>query len=301
MESAPDQPVLVRYRNRDIRDRDLAFIRSQIELHPGMGRTALSRMLCQAWDWRGPGGKLKEYACRDLLLRLEEWGHLRLPGRIKANGQKKRARSLDLGPDPEPIEGGDLSRLVVRPVRDREERLRWRAFVDRYHYLGEGVMCGEHLLYVATLPEESAAGQERIVACLGWGAASLRNPRRDAWLGWDFETGRRRLHLVVNNQRFLIFPWVKIKNLGSRILSLCFRRLSTDWQARYGHGIEVAETFVDVSRFRGTVYRAANWKDLGLTAGRSKRGNEVRHERGQVKAIFVYPPRPPKSLALPSG
>ncbi|MBI1934347.1 DUF4338 domain-containing protein, partial [Candidatus Peregrinibacteria bacterium] len=131
----------------------------------------------------------------------------------------------------------------------------------------------------------------RIVACMGWAAASLRNPKRDAFIGWDFERMRSKLHLVVNNQRFLILPWVKIKNLGSRILSLNFQRLSRDWQERYGHGVELAETFVDVSRFQGTVYKAANWRCLGLTAGRSKRGNEIRKERGQPKAIFVYPPR----------
>lgn len=281
------QPILVRYRNRDLRASDIEFIRTQMQMHPGMGRTHLSRLLCELWDWRQPGGGLKEYACRDLLLRLEEWGHIQLPARIKVNGQKKRAGGLELGFEPKPIESGDLSRLVVRPVKDRQERMMWRCLVDRYHYLGEGVMSGSHLLYVATLPTDRG---EEIVACLGWGAASLRNPKRDAWIGWDFERMRHRLHLVVNNQRFLILPWVKVKNLGSRILSLNFKRLSRDWQARYGHGVAVAETFVDVSRFQGTVYKAANWKCLGLTAGRSKRGNELRKERGQVKAIFVYPP-----------
>jgi hypothetical protein len=282
------QPILVRYRNRDIRASDIEFIRSRIEANPGMGRTHLSRLLCEIWDWRQPGGGFKEYACRDLLLRLEEWGHIQLPARIKVNGQKKRASNLELGFEPRPIESGDLSRLVVRPVLNRQERLTWRCLMDRYHYLGEGVMCGENILYVATLPSDRG---EEIVACLGWGAASLRNPKRDAWIGWDFERMRHRLHFVVNNQRFLILPWVKIKNLGSRILSLNFQRLSRDWQARYGHGIILAETFVDVSRFQGTVYKAANWKCLGLTAGRSKRGNDLTHSRGQVKAIFVYPSR----------
>lgn len=290
MDSSQQQPVIVRYRNREIRAQDIAFIQSMIETHPGMGRTPLSRLLCTSWDWRGPGGALKQYACRDLLLRLEEWGHLRLPPRIKNNGQKKRAAVLLPESMPEPMESGDLSRLVVRPVRDRQERLLWRSLMESYHYLGEGVMGGEHLLYVATLPG-AEDGQPKIVACLGWAAASLRNPKRDAWLGLDFERMRGLLHLVVNNQRFLILPWVRIKNLGSRILSLNFQRLSGDWRSRYGHGVAVVETFVDVSRFQGTVYKAANWKLLGLTAGRAKRGNEIRNERGQAKAIFVYPPR----------
>ena len=294
----PSEPILVRYRNRnrnrDLRATDLAFIQTTMQAHPGLGRTPLSRLLCELWNWRMPCGGLKEYACRDLLLRLEEWGHLTLPPRQSRNGQKKRISrdegpSLGLDLEPHLIESGDLSQLIVRPVRDRQERLKWRALMDRYHYLGEGVMCGSHILYVATLP--GPQGNEEIVACLGWGAASLRNPKRDAWLGVDFEHLRKRLHLVVNNQRFLILPWVRIKNLGSRVLSLNFKRLSADWESRYGHGVACVETFVDVSRFQGTVYKAANWRQLGLTAGRSKRGNGLAHTPGQAKAIFVYPPK----------
>ena len=283
-----DQRVLVRYRNRAIRAVDVAFIKSVMALHPAMGRSVLSRHLCSSWNWRQSTGALKEYACRDLLLRLEEWGFLKLPPRIRTNGRRKPVGHVLSGFEPRPIECVDLSRLVVRPVRDREERLKWRALVDRYHYLGEGVMCGEHLLYFATLPHAHGNGED-MVACLGWGAASLRNPKRDAWLGWDFEKTRTKLNFIVNNQRFLILPWVKIKNLGSRVLALNWHRLSSDWQTRYGHGIFLAETFVDVSRFRGTVYKAANWSCLGLTAGRSKRGNKIGKECGQAKAIFVYP------------
>ena len=293
MQAAPAQsqtePILVRYRNRDIREVDLTLIRDTMAAKPAMGRTELSRLLCQLWDWRKPDGGLKEYGCRDLLLRLEEWGHIRLPARLCKNGQKKRVSQLELGFEPSPIESGDLSKLQVRPVKDRKERLTWRCLMDRYHYLGEGVMCGSHLLYVATLPDSQ--GNEQIVACLGWGAASLRNPKRDAWLGLNFEQIRKQLHLVVNNQRFLILPWVKVKNLGSRVLSLNLKRLSGDWESRYKHGVVLAETFVDVSRFQGTVYKAANWRQLGLTAGRHKRGNGLTHERGQAKAIFVYPPK----------
>lgn len=291
---SPSTQPLLRYRNRAIGAADIAFIRDLIQANPGLGRTPLSRLICEQWNWRSPAGALKEYACRDLLLRLEEWGHLKLPPRIRNNGQKKKASLLELGEmgvNQTPMEGGqDLSSLVVRPVQDRHERLIWRALMDRYHYLGEGVMCGEHLLYVATLPTE---GGDQIVACLGWGAAALRNPKRDAWLGWDFETSRLKLHHVSNNLRFLILPWIQVKNLGSRVLSLNLKRLSLDWQQRYGHGLLCAETFVDVSRFQGTVYKAANWRCLGQTAGRQKRGNVLlnlgRGAHGQAKAIYVYP------------
>jgi hypothetical protein len=291
-QQAPEQPV-VRYRNRAIGTTDIEFIITMMSTNPGLGRTGISQLLCEQWNWRSPTGALKEYACRDLLLRLEEWGHLKLPARQSNNGQKKKASLLDLealGVNQHPVEGElDLSQLIVRPVKDRRERLIWRALMDRYHYLGEGVMCGEHLLYLATIPANQG---DQILACLGWGAASLRNPKRDALFCWDFETMKHELHHVTNNLRFLILPWIKVKNLGSRTLALNLKRLSSDWKMRYGHGLLAAETFVDTSRFHGTVYKAANWKYLGQTAGRQKRGNtylQIGHgAHGQSKAIYVY-------------
>jgi hypothetical protein len=153
--------------------------------------------------------------------------------------------------------------------------------MDRHHYLGEGVMCGEHLLYLAYV-------ENKVVAALGWGAASLRNPKRDAFLGWsDFEATKRHLHLVINNLRFLIFPWVKVPNLGSKILAFNLQRLGADWEKRYHHPIIMAETFVDTSKFHGTVYKAANWTCIGETAGRRKKGNAYQYHTA-VKAIYVY-------------
>lgn len=278
----PDSTPIVRYRNRSIAQVDLDLINSQMKKHPCLGRTGLSRLLCEQWDWRAPSGQLKEYACRDLLLRLEEWGHIKLPKKLRLrNGQKKRGKDLALDIDTTVIESTDLTRLVVRLVETPEMRKLWRALVDRHHYLGEGVMCGEHLLYLAY------AG-DRVVAALGWGAASLRNPKRDAFLGWsDFEMVKEHLHLCVNNLRFLILPWVRVKNLGSRVLGLNLRRLSSDWVSRYRHPVVLAETFVDKAKFHGTVYKASNWTCIGETAGRRKKGNNYQYHQS-VKAIYVY-------------
>lgn len=279
----PSKPtVLVRYRNRAITDNDIAFIREQIAIHPGQGRTALSVLLCELWDWRAPGGKLKEYACRDLLLRLEEWGHIKLPPPQRRNGPKKKVQADAFDVNCEPIEGfQDLNNLVLRQITDRNERLLWRALMDKYHYLGEGVMCGEHLLYLAYIGD-------RVVAALGWGAASLRNPKRDAFCGWsDFETVKQHLHLSVNNLRFLIMPWVRVKNLGSKVLGLNLRRLSSDWVRQYHHPVVLAETFVDKAKFHGTVYKASNWICIGETAGRRKQGNSYKYHQS-VKDIYVY-------------
>lgn len=170
--------------------------------------------------------------------------------------------------------------LVVRPSLEAE-RLGWRAYMQRFHYLGDCRLVGESLRYVALLGDE-------LVALLGWGAASLCNEPRDRHLGWASAAKASGLHQVVNNARFLVLPWARQPNLASRILGANLRRLSADWEAAYGHRVLLAETFVDTSRFAGTCYRASNWRYLGETKGFAKRGARYSYH-GQPKAVFIYP------------
>ena len=278
---------LLRYRNREIGAEELAFLREQVARHSDGTRTELAEAICQAWDWRQANGALSLYACRDLLNRLEQWGHLQLPPpRSHPNGKPglpllpAELQALSWVEVCSP--GWSLSDepIVVRPI-EPEERAGWRAFVGRYHYLGDKPFIGEHLLYAAFLGNE-------LVALLSWAAAALHVPVRESFIGWDEQTKRRNLHLVANNTRFLLMPWVRIRHLASKILAANLRRLSADWLQRWNHRLLLAETFVDVSRFRGTCYRASNWRLLGLTAGRSKRGNAYLYGESR-KAVFVYP------------
>lgn len=186
----------------------------------------------------------------------------------------------------------DLASLIVRPIGP-EERLGWRIYMARYHYLGFRPIVGEHLLYAALLGSE-------LVALLGWAGAALQAPLRDSYLGWDEATKRRQLHLVANNIRFLVLPWVRVKHLASKVLATNLRRLSGDWQQAWGHPLLLAETFVDTSRFRGTCYRAANWRCLGQTAGRSRHANRY-SRNGVPKALFVYPRNHRAGQAQPLG
>jgi len=102
-----------------------------------------------------------------------------------------------------------------------------------------------------------------------WGAAWKVQPR-DSFIGWDAQTRKRNLPFIVNNNRFLIFPWVKVPHLASHLLGRICRRLSSDWQAKYHHPVYLAETFVEQNRFKGTCYKAANWIHVGQTQGRGK-------------------------------
>lgn len=271
---------IVRYRNRDIYFSDIKFIQETINKHWELGRKKISKILCEAWNWRTPMGGLKDYPCRDLLLRLEEWGHIKLPPRMCGNGAgQKSVKGLSLPITPHPIESGDINDLIVKPI-EKNERLGWRILMENFHYLGDKMIVGEHILYGAYLNGE-------IVSCIAWGAAALRCPKRDEYIGWDFEQKRHRLNYIVNNQRFLILPYVKLKNLGSKILSMNLKRLNSDWEEKYGHPVYFAETFVDGARFRGTVYQASNWKYLGETSGKGKKGNSYK-VHGQPKSIYIY-------------
>ena len=274
--------VLYSFRNRQICPDDVAFIQATIAQHGTCGRSQVARLICEAWTWRQPNGRLKDMACRDLLLRLEERGFIELPPRLRSRGP---LLSLDKHPLPvtsRAITTGDLAKVDVSPVASKQERLAWRILVDRFHYLGCGVIPGEQQLYFARLEGE-------IVGCIGWSAAALHCPLRDAHIGWDFATKRERLSLVTNNQRFLILPWVQIKGLASRILGLNLRRLRRDWMKIYNHPVVLAETFVDVSRFAGTVYRASNWTCAGTTSGSKRKRAHTYEAQNAPKAVYLFP------------
>jgi hypothetical protein len=170
--------------------------------------------------------------------------------------------------------------LVVRPIH-LHERPQWDRLMAEHHYLGFKTLVGESLRYVAEL-------NQTWVALLGWAAAALKCRPRDQWIGWTQPIHWQRLHLIANNARFLILPGYSIKNLASKILSLNLKRLSADWQHIHGHPILLAETFVDISRFQGSCYKAANFIHLGVTKGFGKSARQY-YSHGKPKAVFVFP------------
>jgi hypothetical protein len=153
----------------------------------------------------------------------------------------------------------ELREMVVRLVHSSEQP-RYQELMREHHYLGHLPKIGETLWYVASW-------REQWVALLSFSASALKCAARDRWIGWSFRQQYARLKLVVNNSRFLILPDWHLFNLGSRVLSLCQRRLPRDWEETFGHGVVLLETFVDPQRHRGTVYRAANWIYVGNTRG----------------------------------
>jgi hypothetical protein len=189
------------------------------------------------------------------------------------------------GAEPSPIAGAlaALGWLRVKEVSAQAADRTWvKAALRQFHYLGFGGAVGENLQYVV------ADEQERPLACLVFGAAAWKCQDRDRFIGWSAAQRQRHLSWVANNSRFLILPWVRVPQLGSWILGQVSRRIAADWQAKYGHEVVLLESFVERDRFRGTVYRAANWLAVGATAGRTR---QDRHTciHAPVKDIYLYP------------
>lgn len=159
---------------------------------------------------------------------------------------------------------------------------RFKGLMQAHHYLGWLPKIGQTLWYVASWRGEW-------LALLSFSSPALKCRVRDEWIGWDFRCQYDRLHLVTNNSRFVILPEHHHRNLASRILSLCERRLVRDWPQRFGHPLWLLETFVDPARFHGTIYRAANWLELGATRGFRRTRAGYSNEAGAPKQVFVRP------------
>ena len=174
-----------------------------------------------------------------------------------------------------------VSEVVVRLARP-EERLRWDELMDTHHELGFKQFAGRGLRYVAEW-------RGKWLALVGWQTGVFQCRPRDRWLGWHKAVQFRRLHLCANNTRFLVLAeGAGLKNLASRVLGQNLRRLSADWQAHWGHALELAETFVDPRKYRGTSYLAANWTKLGLSRGYARSNGQYTAKHGQKKVMLVY-------------
>ncbi len=276
--------ALHRYRGRDIGRQEIAAIAALIAAHPQARRQELSRLLCQAWNWRQPNGQLRDMVCRGLLLLLHRAGEITLPPpRSKSSGRALRTQPEPVLMEETGITGplAMLGAVEIESVRRTSAEPLFNSLMEQYHYLGYEQPVGEHVKYLV-----SAGG--RPIACLAWSSAVRHLAPRDRYIGWDAETRRRNTHLIAYNTRYLILPWVKVEHLASHLLGRVAARIPADWERIYAHPVHLLETFVDPTRFRGTCYRAANWIDVGETTGRGKNDQTMRANR-TLKRILVYP------------
>jgi hypothetical protein len=273
-----------RYCGRLFSLEEIAWIRLLIEKNPTMNRAQLSRSVCEHLGWLKPDGDLKQMSCRVAMLRMHRDGLLSLPCPKTSNGNGHNLPRITSASDPKATlsaPAGSLGELSFQQVLSRKDSAFWNELIHRYHYLGYMPLPGAQIRYLIW------AGPH-LLAAMGFGAAAWALEPRDEFIGWSADQRKHNLHLVVNNARFLILPWIQSKHLASRILATAARLLPRQWQARYGYKPVLLESFILSGRFQGTCYRAANWHHVGQTQGRGKLDRYNRYAV-PVKEIFLYP------------
>lgn len=264
---------------------ELLEIQETVCLFPKLSRFELAKTICENFDWVTLNGQYKVSSCQQLLEKLEGLELINLP--TKHEQHRRDKKTITPGPCTAPalpVEGAltDHEPIILKPAETSFDLKLWNEYIYRYHALGYKRPFGAHQRYFIV----SDAGLK--LGCLLFAASAWALLPRDKWIGWAEADRSLRLNLIVNNTRFLIFPWVRVKNLASKALSLAAKRIGYDWLKRYGYSPVLLETFVDSEKYRGTSYRAANWIFLGYTAGR---GRMDRYKKRLLtrKQIYVYP------------
>lgn len=279
---------------RTVTDDDLHLIRQLIKENPSWHRKRLSIELCQIWNWRAANGQLKDMSCRSLLLKLERGAHLTLPAPLRSANNSRRQCNIQFVPhqqSPISAEVQTLRPISMTSVEHGEQQQLFKTLLSRYHYLGYSGTVGENIKYLEFDRNDNP------LACLLFGAAAWKMAPRDSFIGWDDDRRKHKLHLLTNNMRFLILPWIGVPHLASHLLGQVTRRICTDWLKKYGHPIYLLETFVEHQRFYGTCYQAANWQYVGQTKDctRNDRYNSI---QVPIKDVYLYPLTPDFREAL---
>jgi len=274
--------IIITVSGRDITSKDIEQIDWARKRYPGLSRSELAGTVCEIIGWNTPAGHAKIQQCKTLFDILESDGTMTFPPPKISRKRKTRVHIPKYKFDETPITG-DLKEhepihLVIAQPGD--ELKRWRAYVDQYHMLGDKWVFGSRLQYFVK-------SKETELGCIQFSASAWSLKKRDELIGWTVDDRKKRLNLIINNSRYLIFPWVNIKNLASKALSLSVKRIQEDWLREYCYAPVMLETFVDIKFFKGTCYKASNWIHIGETAGTGRSRGEK--ENVSRKAIYIYP------------
>jgi len=295
-----DKPSItkpIRFCGEPVSHEQLALITRIVTDFGGLSRTELANTVCELFDWVRPNGKLKTVECRQFLGQLQARNALSLPAtRHKGRGKSQKIALTALSAECRPLQGKvkDFQPISLRLVSTAQERTLFRELIERHHYLGYRIPFGAHLCYLI----EVAQPTDTVVGALQFSSPAWRMASRDHWIGWADAVRARNLQRIVNNSRFLILPSAHIKYLASHVLSLASRRLVGDWQAKYHIEPLLLETLVDIQRYSGVCYRAANWLELGQTSGRGRQDRTHTRHGASPKRLFLYPLRADAREAL---
>ena len=283
MDRKIEQLTSTTFGGRRFTRQQLVDIQRTVTLYSTLSRRELAHTLCEHLQWVTPKGINRVQTCLNALEEMELCGIITLPKlKQRKKASQKKIQWTDKSNEQAVIDSSldDLLPISLKVVTEKEEIVLWNEWVDRYHYLGYKRPIGSHLRY--TIIDRHG----RTLGCLCFSFATTSLTCRDQWIGWTRQDREKHLHLVINNNRFLIFPWVKVSYLASKALSGVVNQIADDWQTHHGYRPVLLETFVDPSHYKGTCYKASNWQCIGQTAG-SKSSNTLEHHG--KKEVYLYP------------
>ena len=269
---------------RPINDKEVTQIVETVNLFRNLSRKELTHTICEHLEWRTASGTNKLDACLKMLEQFEKKGLLRLPAKKQQSKPKTPQIIFSSATDAAPCISGRLKEIGPIEIHQASSRTQvklWNEYMARYHYLGYHRPFGYVMRY-------TIQNKEYPLGCILFSGAAKAIGIRDEWIGWNSNQRLQNLAWIVNNTRFLIFPWVNVKNLASHVLGRIGRRIGQDWLERWGFHPALMETFVDPEYYKGTCYKAANWTDLGLTTGKGLARTQKAYHTSPKK-LFVRP------------
>jgi hypothetical protein len=267
--------------------KQLTQVQETVRMFPNLSRKELALTLCEHLNWENPAGKLKINSCLTLLEHLEKLHLITLPEKRETKKPVHLIPVFEKLPDESPIDGSldEMGPITLQLATSKEDWQSLKAYIQTYHYLGYKHPMGSYIGYFVV----SEARQRKLGCLLFSASAAWAMAPRDKWIGWEKQHRRKLLHLIISNDRYLIFPFVHVPNLASHILSLATKQIGNDWVQNYGYRPVLIETFVDTAKYTGTAYRSANWIYLGQTNDRVFGNQKLKKT---VKEIFAYPLTP---------
>jgi hypothetical protein len=263
---------------------DMSLIVKTTKLYPKLSQYEMASTICELLGWQTPSGRAKYLQCIRFLHQLEKEGLITLPA-VRARKQVDVTKSKRAAAEGEIKASNhniitECGAIKLEIVRRGKGIARWREYLSAYHALGDKNVYGSQIRYMIT-----SEGIE--LGCMLFSASSWALAPREKWIGWNIDDKKHRLHLIINNARFILFPWIRVRNLASRALSIASKQIRQDWLDEYCYAPVLMETFVEPPHL-GTIYKASNWVYLGETQGRGR--NDRYNENALTrKAIFMYP------------
>lgn len=272
---------------RTIKRQEIKEIQATIKLFPNLSHKELIQTICVHLQWYTAAGANKIEACAKMLEKLEKEKIIQLPAKRVSKTPKKNKNyqiSITSRTDPQPVmvcNSNELDSVAVEIANDKESVDLFNEFIMRYHYLGYKKPFGYTMRYFIKNDQD-------ILGCILFSGASKSIGVRDKWIGWTENQRLRNLAWVINNSRFLLFPWVNVRNLVSHIWGRIFRSIQSDWKKQWGFSPVLMETFVDPKFYNGISYLASSWEYLGMTTGQGlvRKGNTY---KTSPKKIYMKP------------